>query len=214
MKQDKKQLIFLAVVSVMSFALAILGIIYAVRSESGIVSALLVACTVLLLALTVLYIIIIVVSMKKGDNFFLYDFESAKNVRPDELTAQMVNSRLDDFMMEYFDGPKKLLGGRGLIDGGFGVGAVLRPAVSYRLLYLAAESADVMLALESCDDRVLRVLCQALEAAGESDMPRVIIRHRESHGETEKLRRFLVGNQKYIQSRLMHFIKRNIEQFY
>ena len=78
----------------------------------------------------------------------------------------------------------------------------------------AAESADVMLALESCDYRVLRVLCQALEAAGESDMPRVIIRHRESHGETEKLRRFLLGNQKYIQSRLMHYIKRNIEQFY
>ena len=86
--------------------------------------------------------------------------------------------------------------------------------MSYRLLYLAAESADVMLALESCDYRVLRVLCQALEAAGESDMPRVIIRHRESHGETEKLRRFLLGNQKYIQSRLMHYIKRNIEQFY
>lgn len=212
--KDARQLIFFGVSALLTLILAVAGFVAAAKRDSAALSALFVICSVLLLVLTALFVTLALLSLGGGSNFFLYDYKLKRNIRPEELTAQAVNARLDDYITEYFGSPQRLLSGDGLSSASFGLESVLRPAVAYRLLAVAAEQPEVMTAFESCSGATLSVLCAALREAGEADMPAVLERHRAQGGDPEKLARFLGGNRKYIQARLMNYIKRNMERFY
>ncbi len=214
MKQEKKQLIFYGLSAAAALIFAVLSFVCSAHRESMALSALFVICGVLLLVLTVLMSVLVWLSVPREKNFFLYDAARGSSIAPEELTAQQVNARLDEFIDESFGGAPRLLNKNSLAEGNFGLYAVLRPAVAYRLLYLATEDATLAAALHACDDQTLQVLCQALRKAGETDMADAILRHRESHGSADRLTRFLSGNRKYIQGRLMSYIKRNMELFY
>lgn len=214
MKQEKKQLIFYGSSAVVALIFAVLSFVCSAHRESTAISALFVICGVLLFVLTVLMALLVWLSVSREKNFFLYDAARGANISAGELTAQRVNARLDEFIEEGFGDAQRLLAKNSLAEGNFGLYAVLRPAVAYRLLYLAAEDDVLATALQACDDQTLRVLCQALRKAGETDMADAILRHRETRGSVERLMRFLSGNRKYIQGRLMSYIKRNMELFY
>lgn len=212
--QDVRQLVFFGASALLTFVLAVVGFVAAAKRDSAAIGALFVVCSVLLLVLAALFVALVVLSIGGGSNFFLYDYKLKRNIRPEELTAQAVNARLDDYIAEYFGSPRHLLSGDGITSASFGLESVLRPAVAYRLLAVAAEQPEVMTALEKCSEITLSVLCAALREAGESDMPTVLERHRVRGGDTERLARFLDGNRKYIQARLMNYVKRNMERFY
>lgn len=214
MKQEKKQLIFYGSSAAAALIFAVLSFVCSAHRESTAISALFVICGVLLLVLTALMAVLVWLSVPRDKNFFLYDAARGANIAAGELTEQRVNARLDEFIEESFGDAQRLLVKNSLAEGNFGLYAVLRPAVAYRLLYLASEDAASAVALQTCDDQTLRVLCQALRKAGETDMADAILRHRETGGSVERLTRFLSGNRKYIQSRLMSYIKRNMELFY
>lgn len=211
---DLRQPIFYGLFAILSLVLAVLGFVTSSKRDSAALSALFVICSVLLIFLAILFVTLAVLSLKTSANFFLYDMDLQRNIRPADLTPRLVNDRLDEYISDYFGSPQRLLSSGEFVGGQYGRDDVLCPAVAYRLLFLASENASVMTAFEECDRRTLSALCAALREAGETDMPSVLERHRESGGETEKLARFLGGNRKYLQSRLMTYIKRNMERFY
>lgn len=214
MKHERRQLIFYGASASVSLIFAVLSIVCSVGREQTALKVLFAICAVLLFVLAALMAVLMLLSVSRERNFFLYDPDTGKNISPDELTVQAVNARLDELIEEQFDGAERLIGRGGLVDGDFGLYGVLRPAVAYRLLFRAAEDAALIDALQTCDEKTLRTLCQSLKKAGETNMSDAILRHREAGGDAERLARFLGGNRRYLQGRLMSYIKRNMELFY
>jgi len=211
--ENKKYNIFFTTISILALILSLFGIISAIRSDDGAPKILLLICSFLLLILALIYITVIVFSCDRELNFFLCDDNFEKNLPASSLTFDQVSSRTDAFI-ESVGGAEMLLKRRLLIDGDFGMGAILRPVVSYRLLQYASKDRVVFKLIENADDKTFSVLCQSLEAAGEHDLPQALIRYRERGGDPDNFCRFLNGNYKYIQSKMMFYVLRNLELFY
>lgn len=211
--ENKKYNIFFAALAILALILSLFGIISAIRCEGGAPRILLVICSGLLLILAFVYITVILFSLDREPNFFLCDESFEKNQSVSSLSFDQVASRADAFI-EYVGGAEMLLKRRLLIDGDFGMGAILRPVVSYRLLQYASKDRAVFSLIENTDDKTFAVLCQSLEAAGEQDLPQALVRYRERGGDPDNFCRFLNGNYKYIQNKMMSYVLRNLELFY
>ncbi|MBQ9080253.1 MAG: hypothetical protein IJY27_04190 [Clostridia bacterium] len=211
---DKKQNMFFGCASVLALILAVFGFICSANSAAATIARVLFGiCSVLLLVLAVIYATVVVISRDTEPNFFLCDLPTGKNIAEDKLDVARVAERVD-YYIDLLGGVDRLIRGRVLIDGNFGVGAVLRPAVVYRLLQRAAVDDAVFALVEHADDRIFETICRELEKAGETDMPAAIMRHRQNKGSSDSFKRFLVGNQRYIQSRSLVYVRRNLELFY
>lgn len=211
--ENKKQTILFGAVAVIALLLSVFGFISSTRSQDSLSKTLLTICSVLLLALTLIYITVVALSKENGQNFFLYDASAKKNQSEKHLAFEHVANRTDAFI-ESVGGADKLLLKKELINGDFGMGSVLRPVVAYRLLQYAAKDSKIFDMIHSLDDKTLAVLCQSLELAGEADLPAALIRYRERGGNADNFLRFLNGNYKYIQNKMMSYVLRNLELFY
>lgn len=209
---NKKYNVFFLALAVVCLLLSVVGVVSALNND-GVVKVIMLVCSGLLVLLAGIYLLAVVLSRDAEPNFFLYDNEQRRNIPLSKLSVEAVISRLDEFV-EDMGGVETLMRGRTLSEGNFGVGAVLRPLVAYRIIMSAAESDNAFMLLDRADDKIIGTLCRALETAGEQDMPKAILRYRQNGGDTERFKHFLCGNNKYIRGRIMAYIKRNLEQFY
>ena len=212
MKITKHNIIFI-IVAALALILAIFGIISATSCVYIFSRILLILCSFLLVVVALLYVAISHLSDDKEPNFFLCDDKFENNFSPADLTFEKVATRADDFI-EYIGGADALLRRKKFVDGDFGVGAVLRPIVAYRLLQHAAKDKAVLNMIGNLDDTTLSVLCGALQNAGEKDLPNAIVRYIERAGDPDNFARFLNGNYKYMQNKMMSYVLRNLELFY
>ena len=163
--------------------------------------------------MALLYIFVIFLSRNNVPNFFLYDEKTNRNISIEQLDYESVSSRLDNFI-ERMGGVDFLIRRRGLENGNFGIGAILRPVIVYRLLYRSALDDNVLMLIGTSDDRVFSVIFRCLEEAGDKDMASVVQRYHNNSVNADNFKRFLINNQKYIQGRTMAYISKYIERFY
>ena len=213
MSKLKKQNILLGTVATVAMILSIFGVVAAILSESLVARILIIICSVLLLILAFLYLLVIIISRDNIPNFFLYDEKTNRNISIEQLEYDAVASRLDEFV-DRMGGADILMRRHGLENGNFGMGAILRPAVVYRLLYLSAQDDNVLELIKSSDNSAFQLFINCLEDVGDKDMASVIQRYRTGSVSGEKFKLFLGNNQKYIQGRTMAYISKNIERFY
>ena len=209
----KKQNVILGVVATVALILAIFGVIAAILSDSVLTKILIFICSTLLIILALLYIFVILLSRNNVPNFFLYDEKTNRNISIEQLDYESVSSRLDNFI-ERMGGMDFLIRRRGLENGNFGIGAILRPVIVYRLLYRSALDDNVLMLIGTSDDRVFSVIFRCLEEAGDKDMASVVQRYHNNSVNADNFKRFLINNQKYIQGRTMAYISKNIERYY
>jgi len=209
----KKQNVILGVVATVALILAIFGVIAAILSDSVLTKILIFICSTLLIILALLYIFVILLSRNNVPNFFLYDEKTNRNISIEQLDYESVSSRLDNFI-ERMGGMDFLIQRRGLENGNFGIGAILRPVIVYRLLYRSALDDNVLMLIGTSDDRVFSVIFRCLEEAGDKDMASVVQRYHNNSVNADNFKRFLINNQKYIQGRTMAYISKNIERYY
>ncbi len=209
----KKQNVILGVVATVALILAIFGVIAAILSDSVLTKILIFICSTLLIILALLYIFVILLSRNNVPNFFLYDEKTNRNISIEQLDYESVSSRLDNFI-ERMGGIDFLIQRRGLENGNFGIGAILRPVIVYRLLYRSALDDNVLMLIGTSDDRVFSVIFRCLEEAGDKDMASVVQRYHNNSVNADNFKRFLINNQKYIQGRTMAYISKNIERYY
>lgn len=213
MSKLKKQNILLGTVAGIALVLSIFGVIAAILSDSVLTKILIFICSTLLIILALLYIFVILLSRNNVPNFFLYDEKTNRNISIEQLDYESVSSRLDNFI-ERMGGMDFLIQRRGLENGNFGIGAILRPVIVYRLLYRSALDDNVLMLIGTSDDRVFSVIFRCLEEAGDKDMASVVQRYHNNSVNADNFKRFLINNQKYIQGRTMAYISKNIERFY
>ena len=213
MSKLKKQNILLGVVATIALILAIFGVVAAILTDSPLTKILIFICSALLAILALLYIIVILLSRDNVPNFFLYDEKTRKNIPIEQLDYESVAARLDAFI-DRMGGVDIFWKRRGLENGNFGVGAILRPTIVYRFLYRSAQDDNILAYIGNSDDRTFLMFIRFLEDVGDEDMASIVQKYRYNALPDDKFKHFLSNNQRYIQNRTMAYISKNIERFY
>ena len=194
--------------------LALVVFIVGLCNGHGITKTLLIISAVLLLALAGVFFLLFFVLGDGKSNYFLTD-DSGKRVPPERLTFDTVNYRMNVFIADRIDDEKELYSGQMLLRHGiFGPRDIFRPLVVYKMLFDMAEldtpqGWNRFFAMS--DDAFSRVT-GTLNATGDNNMSRRLMQLRQMRDE-ERLSDFITGNRKYIQGRMMLFIRSNIQMF-
>ncbi len=212
-----KQNFFLGGAAFVSALLAVFGFLSVSGNDSAAQRALLVICSVLLIALAGLYVYIITLSLDREPNYFLYDRLAGHNIPLSELTWRMVNDKVAVYISENLGSEIYLWSGNLLTaENKYGPGGAMRPLVAFKMLCDLAtdETGDFFKLFTSADDAVVTSLSRIIDDAGEHDLARALLSFKTKGGSEENFRRYLNGNARYIQSRMLVCARRNIELFY
>ena len=209
MNNKKYNYIFIAI-AILALILSVFGFVSASKTIIDGARALLIICSILLILLSCIYAYVVLLSMDREPNFFLFDEQIGKNVSLDKIDYTRVSSRVDVYVSDV-GGYDYVVKNYGLDNG---VIPVLRPIVAFRLIQLAAFDDHAFELIDDADDKAITILCRALEMADEANMTVAISKYHQQGGNADNFRKYLANNQKYMQNKVMNYIRRNIEQFY
>ena len=209
----------MAVAAVVSFVGAILVLAIPVaRADAPYKQVLGVIIAVFMLILAALLAVYLWLNRDTEPNFFLFDRQKKRNISIDDLTFKFANERLS-FLLTTVSQSHEELWREDVLENELKLGyrKVYRPLIAYKMLYdLADKNVDSYWEyLMSATPETILSIAQALEQAGETEMPKTLLFIMDHYrGDSEKIKNFIKGNQKYIRGRIMAYIKRNIELFY
>jgi hypothetical protein len=174
------------------------------------------ACLLLLLAGCAGYYLLI--TRDVDPNFFLFDRAKKRNIPVENLNFTIVNERMTFFLTMVCESVEQLWQENVLeSERKLGYRRVYRPLLAYKMLYdLADKNLETYWnAMLEAKPEIIDSLCSALKQGGEHEMVKalrfILDNHRAS---PERIKDFVMGNQKYIRGRMLAYIKRNIELFY
>ena len=207
-------------IALLSLVAAVIVLISAAGTDAAYKKVLLRISSALFFIMTGLALYYLYLSRENDPNFFLYDRTLRKNIAVEQLDFDLVNERMDFYLSLISDSGEQLWQGTVLSksDGAFGREGVYRPLVAYKMLYDLTQANDDMQwgLLECADVTTIRLLTRALKQGGDVDMAQAIVDlyKGENALEGENLRDFLVGNQKYLRSRMLRYVKQHLDYFY
>ena len=203
---------------VMPSVAGIIVLILAISNQHAVVKAFLFIATVLLFVLSGFIYVYIFMLGERNRNYFLTDTSTGKNTRVSELTFSRVNERMNFFISKRVDAESELwldgfLGKRGL----FGPNDVFKPLAVYKMLFdLGARNDDAgwKLFFEMPDADFSRLI-NGLDNAGDVNMSRRLteIRAVTDGTQTKRLADCLTGNMRYMQNRMLLYVKMHISEF-
>ena len=195
--------------------LSIVVLIFGLVNPHMLTKVLLIIAAVLLLALAAVLFVIFFVLGEKQKNFFLTDQRTGKNIPLEELRFGTVNDKMNVFLAERIESERDVTSGEILTRRGiFGNRDVFRPLVAYKILFDLSEqnSREGWNAYFSMSENAFSQLVRALNAANDNSMARRLMQLRQMRDEA-RLADFIVGNRRYLQGRMMIFVKSNIALF-
>lgn len=175
-------------------------------------------CVALVLVLIGLVAFFMYLSKDKEKNFFLYQRSTGKNISVDELRFSMVNEKMSAYISVNFENSEKLwMGDAWSVGDRFGANGEYRGLVAYKMLFDLADHDDVEqwdYFAEAPAETVVG-LCEALACCGDRNLAQKLTYIRSNCGvEIAPLRSLVLGNKKYLASKMVGFVRRNIEWFY
>ena len=195
--------------------LAVIVFIFGIISPIVLTKIFLIIAAVLLVALAaVLYFLLFALSEKRR-NFFLTDPNTGKNISAQSIGFALVNDRMNLYLAERIESEKDVWEGEILTRHGiFGQHDVYRPLVAYKILFDLAEenSSRGWNAFYSMSENAFTGLTNALNSVNDNNMARRLMQLRQMKDDA-RLADFVVGNRRYIQGRMVIFVKSNIDMF-
>ena len=176
----------------------------------GIVLELL-ACSVAFLA--------IVMGESEPANFFLYDGKKGANISLDELDFVRIDKKMTFIMTNLAESATDVWSRRVIFTQNSDIlreNEAMVPLVAYKILYDLAERANdnAWQAYLSADALVIEDISAALELNGDAELSNAFkFLFENSAGSYERTAKFLADNKKYIQSKMLKYVKANIEKF-
>lgn len=217
---DRSKLLKIISIATAAFFLAIavlllvLGITLDLKAFPRVVLILMGVCS-LALAGEVGYFALLTMNSSKP-NYFLYDVHSKRNVSVQKLTFQMVNSRMNRYLSEYAASEGKIWNERVLDNPYIKMEDDFKPLVAYKLLFSLAEndSEAGWRCLENSSEETVKFICNGLAANGETEFSSTIEGLMASRpADIKQVRDYLVRNKKYMQSKMMKYVRDNIDRF-
>ncbi len=151
-------------------------------------------------------------------NFFLYDSKRNVNVSPEELDFARVNKKMTYVMTQLAGSASEVWTGNVFEEDNevFGGETTFVPLVAYKILYDLGDRANESiwnLYLEA-DPAIIDSIVAALELNGDDDLGKAFkFLYENAAGSYERTEKFLADNKKYIQNKMVKYVKTNIEKF-
>lgn len=152
-------------------------------------------------------------------NFFLYDNKRGVNVPIEELDFTRVDKKMTFVMTNLTENASEVWAKRVIFAES---SEILRenetfvPLVAYKMLYDLAQRANegVWEQYLAADAFVIEDIAAALELNGDSELGNAFkFLFENASGSYERTAKFLTDNKKYIQSKMLKYVKANIEKF-
>jgi hypothetical protein len=212
------QLILLVLCGVLVIS-GILVIVFGGGDSEGAMKALLVIFGIVLIALGCsLLFFAAVVSSDESANFFLYDGKTKSNMRVEDLDFEAINRKMtfvmtkisssasQVWMENVFTQNNEILNG----DDSF------VPLIAYKILYDLSERANegIWNLYLLASPEIIDAIVSALEMNEDGELGRVFkFLYENSDGSYERTKKFLSDNVKYIQNKMVKYVKANINRF-
>lgn len=198
----------------------IVVIAFLAGSCDGWLKGMFVALGVLIIALGCLFLLF-ALTLGEGEraNFFLYDAKTKSNIPVEAVDFALVNKKMTFVMTNVASNASAVWTENVFSEDNeiFANGdTVFVPLIAYKMLYDLCERAneDVWKNYVAADKSVVEAVASALELNGDNDLGRAFkFLHENADGDYEKTEKFLSDNKKYIQNKMLKYVKSNIDRF-
>ncbi len=159
-----------------------------------------------------------VVGESENANFFLYDSKRNVNVSVEELDFARVNKKMTYVMTKLANNASEVWTRNVFAEDSevFGGETTFVPLVAYKILYDLGDRANesVWNLYLTADPSIIDSIVAALELNGDDDLGKAFkFLHENAAGSYERTEKFLADNKKYIQNKMVKYVKANIEKF-
>ncbi len=216
--KENLQMILLVLCGVLVVT-GILAIVFGAGNNDGALKAMFVVFGIVLIALGCsLAFYAALIATNENANFFLYDQRSKRNISVEALDFDRVNKKMTYVMTKLVANASKVWTSNVFADNRefFDENEIFAPLVAYKVLYdLADRSNESIWNLYLMADKsVISSIAEALEMNSDSDLGKAIkFLHENAAGDFERTRKFLDDNKKYIQNKMIKYVKVHISKF-
>ncbi|MBE6697726.1 MAG: hypothetical protein E7581_04305 [Ruminococcaceae bacterium] len=173
----------------------------------------------LFVALGGLVMYLAMISATVTRHFFLYDKNLGKNIKPSELTFEIVNKRMTYFMTRMASSERQVWTANivGSDDERFGKNDVYRPLMAYKMIYDLTEhnSPAYWQLFAKADVAIISSICDALSDNDDAQLGATLVFLREHHaGNLDKISHFFMDNRAYMQKQMVRYVQANVDSMY
>lgn len=185
----------------------------------AIMSVLWLFAAILFAALGALVIYLAMISATVTRHFFLYDKNQGKNIKPSELTFEIVNKRMTYFMTRMASSERQVWTANiiGSDDDRFGKNDVYRPLMAYKMIYDLTEhnSPEFWKLFAKADVAIVSSICDALSDNDDAQLGATLVFLREHHADNlDKIKNFFMDNRAYMQKQMVSYVRANVDSMY
>ncbi|MBE6584326.1 MAG: hypothetical protein E7649_04985 [Ruminococcaceae bacterium] len=213
------QIILFVLCGVLAVA-GILVFVFGASDSDGFLKVMFIVFGILLILLGLsLALLAVVVGSGEQANFFLYDSKLKSNISVDELNFDIVNKKMTFVMANLTSSASKVwtenvfeMENEIFEDGDDS----FVPLVAYKILYdLFERSNEAIWQLYlAADDDIIDAIAAALDHNDDAELANAIkFLHENADGNYERTEKFLGDNKKYIQTKMVKYVKNNIDRF-
>lgn len=203
--------------------LAVLGILtfvlFAGQSEGVLKVLLIILGVVVILAAIALALLALVTGSAERANFFLYDSKIKANRSIDELNFDLINKKMT-FVMSKLTSTASKVWTQNVFEEESEVFADnddrFVPLIAYKIIYDLSERANegVWNLYLMADKSIIDAIASALELNRDVELANAFrYLHENAAGSFERTEKFLADNKKYIQTKMVKYVKANIDRF-
>ncbi len=217
--QRNAQIILLSLCGIL-ILFGILTLIFGAGGSEGALKVLFVFLGIVLIVLAVaLALFGYVIGSYEGANFFLYDQTLRSNLPIDELNFEIINKKMT-FVMTRLTSTASKVWTENVFEAEndvFGDGDdSFVPLIAYKIIYDLSERANegVWNLYLMADASIINSIAEALELNADEELANAFkYLHESADGNYERTEKFLLDNRKYIQAKMVKYVKSNIDKF-
>ena len=197
----------------------ILVFVFGAGSTSGFLQVAYVAFGVVLVLLgCALVVLAAVVGENESANFFLFDSKRNVNISVDELDFARVNKKMTFVMTQLAENASEVWTGNVFAEDHevYGGENTFVPLVAYKILYDLGDRGNESIwnLYLMADSEIIDSIVAALELNDDHELGKAFkFLHSNAAGSYERTEKFLADNKKYIQNKMVKYVKANIDKF-
>lgn len=213
------QIILFVLCGVLALA-GILTIVFGAIGSEGLLCALIIILGVVVIALGLAFAFLaFLLGSAEEANFFLYDNKLKSNRTVEELDFDIINKKMTYVMTRLTSSASKVWT-ENVFESDSDVFAdgddKFVPLVGYKVLYDLSERSNegVWNLYLMADSSIIDSIAAALELNGDNELANAFrYLHTNAQGSYERTEKFLADNRKYIQAKMVKYVKANIDRF-
>ena len=216
--KENLQLILIVLCGVLVIS-GILVMVFGAGTSDGFLKVMFVIFGIVLIALgCALLFFAVLVATDENANFFLYDSRTKKNLPVESLTFETVNKKMTYVMTKLVANASKVWTENLFTsnDEFFEEGEIFRPLIAYKVIYDLCDRANESIwnLYLMADRSIIESISEALEANDDGELGKAFsFLHENASGNYERTQKFLEDNRKYIQNKMVKYVKIHAPKF-